>query len=130
MADNCREECFSCRDIREIADTQDIGAINENFDTLRDQVQELCDKLNLYITADGLDADGKCITNVKDCCADPSSAMPRSAIEDLIKSLTPKNDCSTTEPTVTCEGTVVPETTTIPVAPKPSLAKGVLPNVS
>lgn len=93
---NCREECFSCKDIREIADTQDIGAINENFDTLRDQVQDLCDKLNLYITTTGLDADGKCVTNVKDCCDDPSSAMPRSAVEEMIRDMmTTKTTCGT-----------------------------------
>lgn len=93
---NCREECFSCGDIREIADTQDIGAINENFDMLRDQVQDLCDKLNLYITNAGLDADGKCVTNVKDCCEDPSSAVPRSGIEEMIRDMmTVKTTCGT-----------------------------------
>lgn len=95
MANNCKDECFSCRDIRELADTQDVGALNENFQTMRDEIQALCDKLNLYITLAGIDADGKCITNVKDCCDDPSSAMSRSGIEELIREMCkPKKTCT------------------------------------
>ena len=92
---NCREECFTCGDVREIADTSDIGSINENFDLLRSEVQSLCDKLNLYITNAGIDADGKCITNVKDCCDDPSSAVSRSGIEEIVRDMLPtKKACS------------------------------------
>lgn len=82
---NCTSVCYSCRDIRTIASATDIGFINENFAALNDRIDKLCALLDKYITLDGLDANGQCLTNVKSCPDDPHSAVPVSAVQELIR---------------------------------------------
>ena len=99
MANNCADECLSCSDIREIASASDIGFINENFASLQKDLDAALEFIKLYLVKDGcssntIDANFGCVTNVKDCCQDASSAMPRAAIEDLIdKKLADKSSC-------------------------------------
>ena len=95
---NCTSACFTCANIRTITDAAQIGYINENFAAIREQLEKLCALVDKYITVNGLDGNGQCITNVKYCPNDIHSAVPVSAVEELIRvALNGSNKCS-------CEG--------------------------
>ncbi len=99
MANNCSTECLSCGDIREIASTDDIGFINENFASLQKDLDTALEFIKLYLVKEGcsdntIDANFGCVTNVRDCCGDPTSAMPRDAIEAMIdKKIADRHSC-------------------------------------
>lgn len=92
MASTCTNECLSCSDIREIASASDVGFINENFASLKADLDAALAFIKLYLVKDGcskdtLDANFGCVTNVRDCCDDPTSAMPRESVEAMIRKL-------------------------------------------
>ena len=82
---NCTSACFTCANIRTITDAAQIGYINENFAAIREQLEKLCALVDKYITVNGLDGNGQCITNVKYCPNDIHSAVPVSAVQELIR---------------------------------------------
>ena len=101
MANTCDNTCLSCSDVREIASAADIGFINENFAQLQKELDAALSFIKLYLVKDGcsdstIDANFGCVTNVKDCPCDPNTAMPRDAIEAMIREmLADKNSCKT-----------------------------------
>lgn len=97
---NCTSSCFTCANIRTITDAAQVGYINENFAALREQLEKLCALVDKYITVNGLDANGQCVTNVKYCPNDIHSAVPISAVQELIRealagTATTCNGCAT-----------------------------------
>lgn len=82
---NCSSACFTCASLRTITDAAQVGYINENFAAIREQLEKLCALVDKYITVNGIDANGQCVTNVKYCENDPHSAVPISAVQELIR---------------------------------------------
>lgn len=114
----CGNPCQTCAQIRQITGSTplDIGLINENFKKLSEQYETLCMLVNQFLNKDsGIDADGFCITNVKDCKDDPNSVVPRAALKQLIlDTVAAKNTCSGCHKPVTSCSCVYSYTTLLP----------------
>lgn len=94
MIDNTTT-CNECGQLRSIIanddNTVDIGPINENFALCCGRLEKIESQLSAMFNDDGnLDMAKKCITNLGDCCDDPTSVITKDYLETAIRMMVAK----------------------------------------
>ena len=86
--------CNECGQLRSISNTEDgseIQAINSNFEMLNANIQNVKEIVDGLVDQDGnLDLQGKCITNLGDCCKDPKSIVTAEYLNNVVRVIVAK----------------------------------------